>query len=112
MLKNSNPVILSKIKLLGLRKLSTWHTRKKAAVDPPRKAPYLILVCFARSSADSMGESIRSTVRNAARFAVYDEIIIKVKNHHIPATIRVETALKYLNVIVNILTNNEVVTMG
>lgn len=40
-----------------------------------------------------MGESILSTVRNAAKLAVYDEIIIKVKNHHIPATILVETAL-------------------
>lgn len=41
-----------------------------------------------------MGESILSTVKNAARFAVYDEIMINVKNHHMPATIRVETALK------------------
>lgn len=53
---------------------------------PPFKAPYLILVCFAKSSALSIGESIRSTVRNAAKLAVYDEIIISVKNHHIPAT--------------------------
>lgn len=59
-------------------------TRKKAAVDPPRSAPYLILVCLAKSSADSMGESIRSTVRKAARLAVYEEIMIKVKNHHMP----------------------------
>lgn len=40
-----------------------------------------------------MGESIRSTVRKAAKLAVYDDIIIRVKNHHIPATIRVDTAL-------------------
>lgn len=41
-----------------------------------------------------MGDSIRSTVRKAARLAVYEEIIISVKNHHMPATIRVEMALK------------------
>lgn len=69
-------------------------TLKKDAVDPPPSAPYLILVCLARSSALSIGESILSTVRNAARLAVYEEIMIRVKNHHIPATILVETALK------------------
>lgn len=71
-------------------------TLKKAAVLPPFKAPYLILVCLARSSALSIGESILSTVRKAARFAVYEEIIIRVKNHHIPATIRVDIALQIL----------------
>ena len=40
-----------------------------------------------------MGDSIRVTVRNAAKFAVYEEIIIKVKNHHIPATILVDIDL-------------------
>lgn len=39
-----------------------------------------------------MGVIIRSTVRNAARLAVYDEIIIRVKNHHIPPTILVDVA--------------------
>lgn len=43
-----------------------------------------------------MGESIRSTVKKAAKLAVYEEIMIRVKNHHIPATIRVETALQIL----------------
>lgn len=37
--------------------------------------------------------NIRSTVRNAAKFAVYDDIIINVKNHQIPPTIRVDVAL-------------------
>ena len=60
---------------------------------PPLRAPYLIFVCFARSSALSIGESILSTVRNAAKLAVYEEIMIKVKNHHMPATMRVDTAL-------------------
>ena len=44
-----------------------------------------------------MGDSILSTVRKAARLAVYEEIIMRVKNHHIPATIRVEIALKNYN---------------
>lgn len=48
---------------------------------------------MARSSAESMGDSILSTVRKAARFAVYDEMMIKVKNHQIPPTILVERAL-------------------
>jgi hypothetical protein len=34
-----------------------------------------------------MGVTIRSTVRYAAKFAVYDEINISVKNHHEPDTI-------------------------
>jgi hypothetical protein len=63
-------------------------TRKNPAVVPPCKAPYLIFVCLARSSALSMGESIRSTVKNAAKLAVYDDIIMSVKNHHIPTHIR------------------------
>lgn len=45
-------------------------TLKKETVLPPFNAPYLILVCFAKSSALSIGESIRSTVRNAAKLAV------------------------------------------
>lgn len=35
-----------------------------------------------------MGDTIRSTVRKAAKLAVYDDIMIKVKNHHTPPTIR------------------------
>lgn len=42
---------------------------------------------------EEMGESIRSTVRKAARLAVYEEIMMSVKNHHRPATIRVDVAL-------------------
>ena len=33
-------------------------------------------------------------VRKAAKLAVYDEIMISVKNHQMPATMRVEMALK------------------
>lgn len=39
-----------------------------------------------------MGDSILSKVKKAAKLAVYDDIIIKVKNHHIPPTILVERA--------------------
>ena len=52
-----------------------------------------------------MGDSIRSTVRKAAKLAVYEEIMMSVKNHHIPATIRVETVLKNYHVSLNLLSN-------
>jgi len=35
-----------------------------------------------------MGVSMRSTVRNAARLAVYVEMMMSVKNHHALPTIR------------------------
>lgn len=66
---------------------------KKVMVEPSLTAPYSILVCLAKSSAESIGESILSTVRKAAKLAVYEEIMINVKNHHIPPTILVERAL-------------------
>ena len=62
-------------------------------MDPVFLAPYLIVVCFARSSADLMGVSMRPAVRKAARLAVYDEIMMSVNTHHQAATMRVETAL-------------------
>lgn len=80
----------------GFKITRSSRTLKNDAVEPPLRAPYLILVCLARSSALSIGESILSTVRKAAKLAVYEEIIMRVKNHHIPATIRVETALKVI----------------
>ncbi len=63
-------------------------TLKNSFVDPESRVPYAISVCLARSSALSMGETILSTVRKAARLAVYDEMMIRVKNHHTPPTIR------------------------
>ena len=54
----------------------------------------MILVCFVKSSAELMGASIFAAVKKAAKLAVYDEIMMRVKNHHIPATMRVEMALK------------------
>lgn len=62
-------------------------------VAPSSTTPYRILVCFARSSAESMGDSILSTVRKAAKLAVYEEMMMRVKNHQIPPTIRVDRAL-------------------
>ena len=55
---------------------------------PDSTTPYLISVCLARSSADSIGDCMRSTVRNAARLAVYDEMMMSVKNHQTLPTIR------------------------
>ncbi len=49
---------------------STCNTLKKVMVAPSSTKPYRILVCLARSSAESMGDSMRSTVKKAARFAV------------------------------------------
>ena len=62
-------------------------------MDPPYMEPYFILVWAARSPADSMGDTILSTVRKAARLAVYEEIIMRVKNHQTLATSLVEAAL-------------------
>ena len=57
-------------------------------MDPELRHPYLISVCFAKSSADSIGDIILSIVRKAAKFAVYEEMIIKTKNHHtVPITL-------------------------
>jgi ABC-type lipoprotein release transport system permease subunit len=45
-------------------------------------------VCAAKSSGELIGVAILSTVKYAAKFAVYDEINIKVKNHQTAPTIR------------------------
>ena len=55
-------------------------------VDPPSTTPYLISVWWAKSSADLMGLSRVSTVKNAARFAVYDAIISIANRYQIPAS--------------------------
>ncbi len=59
---------------------------KKFMVAPFWTAPYLMVCCFARSSADSMGFSRVSTVKKAAKLAVYDAIIIRAKKNHMPAS--------------------------
>lgn len=61
-------------------------------VAPSSTSPYKIFVCLARSSAESIGDSILSTVRKAAKLAVYDEMMMRVKNHQMPPTIRVDRA--------------------
>jgi len=61
---------------------------KKSFDDPESMVPYLMSVCLARSSADSIGDCIRSAVKNAARLAVYEEMRISVKNHQTLPTIR------------------------
>ena len=66
---------------------------KNVIVDPPNNVPYWIRDWSAKSSAFSIGVDILSTVRKAARLAVYEEMIIRVKNHKIPPTILVEAAL-------------------
>ena len=43
-----------------------FESLKKAAVEPPLTQPYLMMCCLDRSSADSIGETILSTVKNAA----------------------------------------------
>lgn len=45
-------------------------TLKNSFVEPESRVPYAISVCFARSSALSIGETILSTVKKAARLAV------------------------------------------
>lgn len=70
-----------------------FFTLKNSLVEPESRVPYAISVCLARSSALSMGETILSTVRKAARFAVQEEMMIKVKNHQTPPTIRPERDL-------------------
>jgi len=67
---------------MTMKKSIKSHTSKKALLEPASRVPYLIRVCLRRSSADLIGVSIRSTVRKAAKLAVYVEISISVKNHH------------------------------
>ncbi|KYM89917.1 hypothetical protein ALC53_02229, partial [Atta colombica] len=63
------------------------------AVAPPFSIPYLIFVCLAKSSIPLTGMPILSTVRKAARFAVYKLYMIKVKNHHMLASMRRDDVL-------------------
>ena len=56
-------------------------------MEPDDSVPYSTSVWAAKSSAELIGVTIRFTVRTAAKFAVYDEIKINVKNHHTLPTI-------------------------
>jgi hypothetical protein len=44
-----------------------YHTRKNCSVEPPATTPYLIFVCFDKSSALSIGLTNFSTVKKAAK---------------------------------------------
>ena len=81
------------------RNIKLYPTLKNPIVEPPSTVPYFISVCFAKSSADSMGLCIRSTVRNAAKLAVYEEMMIRVKNHHTLPTMRPDNDLNHDDVI-------------
>ena len=72
------------------------YTRKNSLVDPLSTAPYWISVCLASCSADSIGFIISSTVRNAAKLAVYELIKIRVKNHQAQATKRPDNDLLFI----------------
>lgn len=72
-------------------------TLKKSHVAPCNSVPYSTSVCDARSSGEFIGATILSTVRNAAKLAVYEDIIINVKNHHTQPTILPETDLMEQN---------------
>ena len=74
---------------------SKERTLKKSFVEPDSSVPYWICRCLARSSADSIGVSMRSMVRKAARLAVYDEMMMSVKNHHALPTIRPDNDLPH-----------------
>lgn len=72
-------------------------TLKKVSVAPPALAPYLILYFGAFSTKldmsvkSSMGFSV---AKKAAKFAVYEDTMIRIKNHHTLAAILVEVPLK------------------
>ena len=75
--------------------VSICESLKKVIVDPLSKVPYWILFCEARSSTLSMGVIMRSTVRKAAKLAVYEEMRISVKNHQMAPIIRVDVAFGF-----------------
>ena len=95
---------------MDMEEVKKDFTRKNCSVEPFSTTPYFILFCFDRSSALSIGLTSFSTVKKAAeqartvpfsivqnisllpKLAVYDEMRIKVKNHQIPETRRVDIA--------------------
>ena len=53
------------------------------AESDPFIGEYLILYCLVKSSMDSTGVSNRETVRNAAKLAVYDAMMINPNSHQV-----------------------------
>lgn len=70
------------------------RTLKKSNVAPFCKHPYFTSSWLAKSSTFLMGDSIRCVVKNAAKLAVYVDVMIKVKNHQALAVNRAEIPLK------------------
>lgn len=93
--------VIKNILKIIIKKKIMINTLKNVIVDPLSRVPYEISVWPARSSGFSMGVIILSTVRNAAKFAVYEVIIIRVKNHQIPPTIRVDVACLIIRIYFN-----------
>ena len=60
-----------------------------------RFTPYLILFCWTKLSTDSIGFSIRFTVKNAERLALYVEIMSKMNSHQDSVTKREAKDLKH-----------------
>jgi hypothetical protein len=75
--------------------LPAVHTLKKLIVEPLFFAPYLMISWLASSLTFLNGVAVVSMVRKAAKLAVYDETIMRVKNHQILATMRVDIALQF-----------------
>ena len=58
----------------------------------------MISVCFDNVSTSSIGVVKRLDVRKAARLAVYEDIIIRAKNHQTQVTIRVLHAIGFMSI--------------
>lgn len=76
-----------------LHKPELCLTLKKDNVLLPSITPYLILLCFAKSSILPISTSIPSLAMKAAKLVLYEATKIKAKNHKRPAANRVEIAL-------------------
>ncbi len=79
---------------------------KKFSVEPLLTDPYFTSVCLLKSSTLSIVDFILWTVKKAAKLAVYDETINKVKkaqNMHIILTDGETLALIFVPVIKNLI---------
>lgn len=56
---------------------------KYVIAEEPLSGAYCILYCLERSSRDSMGVSSRETVRKAAKFAVYEAIMMNLETYRL-----------------------------
>ena len=58
---------------------------KYIAESDPFMGEYFILYCLLKSFNDSTGVSSLETVKKAAKFAVYDAMMMNPKSHHVAA---------------------------